>query len=356
MVKRSPSLGDTEATERVALEQVLRFERHVTEWAARFVRVSADEVDDAIVDTQRQIVEVLDIDRCVLWQLTEGNADLVLTHVHVRSGSPQAPATFAARELFPWLFSKVVAGQAVWNDSLDEIPSETDRVNLRRFGTLSNAVVPVMLEGRVCGALSFAAVRRERTWDLRWRERLQLLAAVFGQALARRKNLLDLRSALTEIRELRDQLALENVQLRREVKSLRHAITPIAESARARSAMAETKLVASTDATVLFLGETGVGKEVFAQTLHDLSPRRARPMVCVNCAAIPATLIESELFGREKGAYTGALSRQAGRFELADGSTIVLDEIAELPLEVQGKLLRVLENRTVERLSLTLAF
>ena len=108
--------------------------------------------------------------------------------------------------------------------------------------------------------------------------------------------------------------------------------------------------VAATDATVLLLGETGSGKEVVASQIHELSRRRNRDMVRVNCAAIPATLIESELFGREKGAYTGALSRQIGRFELADTSTIFLDEIGDLPPDVQVKLLRVLEERQIERL------
>ena len=108
--------------------------------------------------------------------------------------------------------------------------------------------------------------------------------------------------------------------------------------------------VAGTDSTVLLLGETGTGKELFASLVHDLSLRRTRPMVVVNCAAIPATLIESELFGRERGAFTDAIARQAGRFELADRSTIFLDEIGDLPPEVQVKLLRTLEDRQIERL------
>jgi formate hydrogenlyase transcriptional activator len=108
--------------------------------------------------------------------------------------------------------------------------------------------------------------------------------------------------------------------------------------------------VASTDATVLILGETGTGKELIATCIHELSTRAARPMVRVNCAAIPETLLESELFGREKGAYTGATDRQVGRFELADRSTIFLDEIGDLPPNAQVKLLRVLEERQIERL------
>jgi transcriptional regulator with GAF, ATPase, and Fis domain len=108
--------------------------------------------------------------------------------------------------------------------------------------------------------------------------------------------------------------------------------------------------VAATESTVLLTGDTGTGKEMLAATIHELSLRGSRPMVKVNCVAIPETLIESELFGREKGAYTGALSRQIGRFELAHGSTLFLDEVGELSLDVQVKLLRVLEERRVERL------
>jgi transcriptional regulator with GAF, ATPase, and Fis domain len=108
--------------------------------------------------------------------------------------------------------------------------------------------------------------------------------------------------------------------------------------------------VAPTSSTVLLLGETGVGKQIFAQALHDASPRRHLPMIRVSCAALPATLIESELFGHERGAFTNAVSRQIGRFEAANGSTLFLDEIGELSPEVQVKLLRVLEERTIERL------
>jgi formate hydrogenlyase transcriptional activator len=129
------------------------------------------------------------------------------------------------------------------------------------------------------------------------------------------------------------------------------ALDPIVgESAALRQALSQLDCVAATDSTVLLSGETGTGKELFAMRLHELSARRARPMVSVNCAAIPATLLESELFGREKGAYTDAHDRQIGRFELADRSTIFLDEIGDLPFEVQVKLLRVLEERQIERL------
>ncbi len=127
----------------------------------------------------------------------------------------------------------------------------------------------------------------------------------------------------------------------------------VSESSAIRQVLAQIEQVAPTPATVLLLGETGTGKEVMAKAIHDSSPRRQRRMVRVNCAAIPTALIESELFGRERGAYTGALSRQIGRFEAAHESTLFLDEIADLPMEIQVKLLRALQERVIERLGST---
>jgi len=159
-----------------------------------------------------------------------------------------------------------------------------------------------------------------------------------------------LETALADIERLREQLSRENVHLRQEVRALAGRRDVVAESPAVRALLAQIESVAPTHATVLITGETGCGKEVFAQAIHDISARRNRPMIRVNCAAIPAALIESELFGRERGAYTGALSKQLGRFELAEGSTLFLDEIGELPLESQVKLLRVIQDRVLERL------
>jgi PAS domain S-box-containing protein len=147
-----------------------------------------------------------------------------------------------------------------------------------------------------------------------------------------------------------DVLAQENRYLRDAAKRSLGAEQIVGRSPAIRQTLALAEQVARTDSSVLLLGETGSGKERFASYIHDCSGRRDRPMIVVNCSAIPTSLLESELFGREKGAYTGALSKQVGRFELAHGSTLFLDEIGELPTEVQVKLLRVLESRTIERL------
>ena len=148
----------------------------------------------------------------------------------------------------------------------------------------------------------------------------------------------------------RQQLLRENVVLREEYARLHGFPRILGDHPSLRTAAQEMQRIAPTDSTVLLLGESGTGKELFARAIHQLSPRTQKPMVAVNCAAIPETLIENELFGHEKGAFTGADTRRAGKFELAHGGTIFLDEIGELPLTVQGKLLRVLEEKVVERL------
>jgi transcriptional regulator with GAF, ATPase, and Fis domain len=159
-----------------------------------------------------------------------------------------------------------------------------------------------------------------------------------------------LRNALAEVERLKSKLQEENFYLREKVKLNQGHHRLVGQSPAIRQVMTQVEQVAPTDSTVLLVGETGTGKELLAASLHDFSARRGRTLVSVNCAAIPAPLVESELFGREKGAFTGALSRQIGRFELADSSTIFLDEVGELPLDVQAKLLRVLEAKKIERL------
>ena len=159
-----------------------------------------------------------------------------------------------------------------------------------------------------------------------------------------------LQAHVREIEELKLRIEKENLYLQEEVKGLVGHGAIVNHSAAMKNVIAKARQVAGTNSTVLILGETGTGKELLARAIHDLSARKSRPLITVNCASLPPTLIEAELFGREKGAYTGAVSRMAGRFELADGSTIFLDEIGELPLELQAKLLRVIEDGIFQRL------
>ena len=159
-----------------------------------------------------------------------------------------------------------------------------------------------------------------------------------------------LQKAYEEIKQLKDKLEAENIYLRKEVFTKTSNEHIIGQSAAIKGVLRRVEQVAPTEAVVLITGETGTGKELIAEAIHSVSKRKNRLMVKVNCASLPAALMESELFGREKGAYTGALAKQIGRFELADQSTLFLDEVAELPLDVQAKLLRVLQNGEFERL------
>lgn len=158
-----------------------------------------------------------------------------------------------------------------------------------------------------------------------------------------------LHDALREVEQLKDRLQTENVYLQEEIK-LEHNFDEIISTSKSfKKVLRNVEQVAVTDATVLILGETGTGKELIARALHTTSLRKERPLVKVNCAALPENLIESELFGHEKGAFTGAFARKQGRFELADRGTIFLDEIGDLPLDLQAKLLRVLQEGEFER-------
>ncbi len=159
-----------------------------------------------------------------------------------------------------------------------------------------------------------------------------------------------LSKAFAEIKILKDQIEVENIYFRHE-HNMRHRFDHIrGQSDGLKYVLFRAEQVAPQNTTVLILGETGTGKELIAAAIHDMSPRKERPLITVNCVALPANLIESELFGREKGAFTGADTRQVGRFEVAHGSTLCLDEIGELPLELQAKLLRVIQHNEFERL------
>jgi len=344
--------------------EILAFQRLVGDIAARFAAIEADGIDGAISDCLREIGESLQLDRAVLWRTSPGDGAAIATHFWSAEPIGTAPPDLSL-DAIPWVLSRLAAGQAAWFSKLDDIPDANDRQTFSSRRLLSGAAVPLTLEAdgtQVLGALAFSSALKEHEWVPSLIERLTLVAAVISQALARKTAAVALRRALDEVQRLRDRAETGEDdaephpavrELRRETRLVRTPAFIVAESPSVKHALAQVAQVAGTSATVLLLGETGAGKEVFAQAIHDLSPRHQRPMMRVSCAAIPAALIESELFGRERGAYTGALSRQIGRFEAANQSTIFLDEIGDLPPEVQVKLLRVLQERTFERLGST---
>ena len=179
---------------------------------------------------------------------------------------------------------------------------------------------------------------------------LQLVANQVAVAVENALAFQEIEAALREIQALKDKLAKENAYLEEEVRTEHNFGEIVGESAALRRVLKEVETVAPTGSTVLIRGETGTGKELIARALHELSPRRDRTFVKLNCAAIPTGLLESELFGHEKGAFTGAIGQKVGRFELAHQGTLLLDEVGDIPPELQPKLLRVLQEQEFERL------
>jgi formate hydrogenlyase transcriptional activator len=202
-------------------------------------------------------------------------------------------------------------------------------------------ILPLVSRGRVLG--TFGVVKYQ---DNAFTGDIEFLSQIANQVAIAVENA----RAFGQIRELKDQLAREKLYLEDEIRTEMNFAQIIGNSASLRRVLKNVETVAPTDSTVLIYGETGTGKELIARAIHDLSPRKAKPFVKLNCAAIPTGLLESELFGHEKGAFTGAIAQRIGRFEVANGGTIFLDEIGEIPLELQTKLLRVLQEREFERL------
>jgi formate hydrogenlyase transcriptional activator len=209
-------------------------------------------------------------------------------------------------------------------------------------GFTVGCILPLLSRDRILGTLGL----RRRDDTAYTDDEVGFLLQVANQIAIAVENAL----AYGEIRTLKDKLAAERVYLRDEVRTERNFEEVVGKSAVLRRVLGNAETVAPTDSTVLIYGETGTGKELIARAIHNLSPRRSKAFVKLNCAAIPTGLLESELFGHEKGAFTGAIAQRIGRFELADGGTIFLDEVGEIPVDLQTKLLRVLQEREFERL------
>jgi formate hydrogenlyase transcriptional activator len=323
----------------------------VAQIAAEFVAVDVQAFDAAVNDALRRVAETLHLECAILWQTTVDPQTAVASHSWMLDTEQSPPGLTVAQ--FPHTVSRLQGGNAAHFANPEAVPNPVDCATFKQRGMHAAVLVPVPLSDRTEGAWGALGVGSStaREWRRLTFDSLHVLAAVVGQALARRAGLKELAAAQAELRDLREGMRPEPVSLRpRSVLSGGRRL--VAESLSIQRAFKQVEQVAATPSTVLLLGETGVGKEVLAQAIHDLSPRR-RPMIRVNCAAIPSTLIESELFGHERGAYTGAISRQIGRFEAADKSTLFLDEIGDLPAEVQVKLLRVLQERVIERLGST---
>ncbi len=354
------------------------FESLLAELCDRFVSVRVGEMDAAIEEAQRTFCEHFGLDHSKLFQCAVADAGtLLLTHLYQRCDLPSplfkradsvlqsqiywrrtqsGPGCEAVQidgpTAFPWFYSQLQCGQTIVVPVAQALGTGAAREKefLAVYETQSTVTVPLFTGGVMLGILTFSAVRQRREWHEGLVKHFHFLANVFANALARKRAEESLRQALTEIQRLKDHMQAERDYLHTEIKVSHSFSEIIGQSKAIKNVLHQIEQVAPADCPVLILGETGTGKELIARAVHRLSRRNARAMIKVNCAALPATLIESELFGRERGAFTGAITSQAGRFELADGSTIFLDEIGELSPDVQAKLLRVLQEGEFERL------
>ena len=257
---------------------------------------------------------------------------------HLLPVDTHAPPALVARTRKPFLTNDLLRDAA----SMVHVPTSL-LARYRENGIITAGACPLEFREELMGVIG---VLSRRPFDDQEFELLGIFADQAGMAI---------KSAhlFTQLEEYRDRLQVENAYLQQEIRSERGFEEIVGQSPALRSVLRKVKQVAEVETSVLLTGETGTGKELIARAIHSLSPRKDCPLIKINCGAIPHGVVESELFGHEKGAFTGALQRRIGRFELADKGTLFMDEVGELPLETQVKLLRVLQEQEFERVGST---
>ncbi|MBI5441081.1 MAG: sigma 54-interacting transcriptional regulator [Deltaproteobacteria bacterium] len=350
--------GSSEEAARLA--DLLEFEHLLSEVSARYINVPVSEIDDIVRGDLGRLGTLLKADRCAFHRIARDKGLVRIDQAYIwwPNEDDAQVARFHAwvtdpkfLEKFAYFFRKWTRGEIVQFHRLEELPREAKALKdvYGSFGVKSALAIPISVGRETVGALVLSTVHAHRTWAADLIPRLRLFGEVIANALMRKRNEEALRSALAEVQQLKERLEADYAYLTEELQQEHEFGEIVGKSEVLRGILRKVKQVAPTNATVLIQGETGTGKGLVARAIHNASRRKDRPLMQVNCATLTATLIESELFGHEKGAFTGAAARRAGRFELADGTTLFLDEIGELPLDLQAKLLRVLQDGEFER-------
>jgi formate hydrogenlyase transcriptional activator len=336
-------------------KNMLQLENLISSISTKFLHMPADRIDDEIESSLKDIVLHLGVDRSSLFQLQSNNAEeapeFKLTHLWRRIQDDSDDKVLSGSH-YPWIMKKVLKKKFFSFSHIDEIPEQAsvDRESLIKTSTRSNMSLPLVINGRVAGLLAFGSTQKERKWSPDIISRAKVIAQIFTNVLARKEADVRLTHAYREIKKFKERAENENIYLRSEIELHDQHKEIFGRSFAVRNILDQAKRVAKTNTTVLILGETGTGKDLLAHEIHKIGLRKDRPLIKVNCAALPGSLMESELFGYEKGAFTGAMTRKLGRFEIAHGSTLFLDEIGEIPLGLQAKLLRVLQEGRFERI------
>ena len=335
---------------KAVLEGRYRFQRLMADLSSRLL-VATDEQSHVVLE--KCLAQIGDYARAERGKVScfDETSDYAFDSVFwSKYGDP--PFEQLPTEFYPHTWSKIQAGVpfaiADTGNLREDYP--VDARAFEDFGVKSIVFVPLTVAGNYIGSCVFSNLREYNEWDEQELIDLQVLCNLIASKLVQTTARRSLKLALAKTRAAKSKLEAENVLLREEVRSSHSFDELVGESDSLMQCLRQVERVAATTTPVLLQGETGTGKELVASAIHKRSERRNAKMVSVNCAALPGNLIESELFGYEKGAFTGAHAAKPGRFELADGGTIFLDEIGDLPLELQSKLLRVLQSGEFERL------
>lgn len=344
------------------MEEILAFERLLSDISATYINLPADNINKMMRNDLGRLGSILGADRCIMyladttgkifkpylysgWWPDEDTEAVIRRHTELIEGDP------AFINDLEYLFDKWHDGEPVQWTQLDKLSESGQRMKKAhdKLGTKSQLSIPISMAGSIVGVLTISDTRLYRTWRKELIPRLRLFGEVFANALQRKQSQETLEKAFSEIKNLKERLEADNVYLRKEVNLGNEFKDIVGKSNIIKQILMKVRQVAPTNANVLLLGETGTGKGLFARAIHNESIRRDRPFMQVNCAALAPSLIESELFGHEKGAFTGAALKRIGRFEAAHGTTLFLDEVGELSSELQAKLLRVLQDGEFER-------
>lgn len=331
-------------TEKVFKEK-LQFEKIISELSAKFISLPWAKIDEEIDNALQTLVEFLQFERGTLLELSQTGDDLIVSHQFAQPGVRKTSGSFSDKDTVPWFHSQLMDGNTIILSKLDDLPPEAvkERELASKIKFKSNITIPFSVGGKISGALGFNTESFDIDWQDELINRLKFIANIFATAITRKNN-------EAKLEMLQEKLKAENLILKQDISQDYATESIIGKSDTIKYVLYRVQQVAPTNATVLIEGETGVGKQLFAYAIHSMSSRKDQPMFKVNCATLSPTLIESELFGHEKGAFTNADKTVKGRFEIADGGTLFLDEIGELPLDLQAKLLKILQDGEFERL------
>ena len=328
----------------------LAFQQFVTDLSTRLLTATDEDAVKILSHTLEETGRYVSANCATIALLDEGKH--AVTRRYLWSDCGEARCRALSFEKSPEIWQRILSGEPFAITSVDEMEDaateDTDALACANIQSI--AFVPALVAGELIGACVVCSSDEAMQWSDQDMTDLQVLANLMVNKVIQIEARQSLSTALAELRIAKRRVEAENIVLRDKIDSTHEFEELIGESDSLRRCLHQVEQVAATAVPVLLQGETGTGKELFAKAIKERSERKDRPMVKVNCAAMSTNLMESELFGHEKGAFTDAMNQRKGRFELADGGTLFLDEIAELPIELQSKLLRVLQGGEFERL------